>query len=112
MLARLKDYLVALYQREPARSNAVIVAAVVAGAGAVGVVLSAPLVLGVVVLVAPFVVAELTRPKVVPIKAAIEAVDETGAAAFDAGLAIGAQRAEVQATVDRIEGSGPDLPTP
>lgn len=66
MLTRLKEYLVALYLREPARSNAAIVTAVLAIAGAVGVAVSAPVVLTVVVIVAPFVVAELTRPRVTP----------------------------------------------
>ncbi len=66
MLSRLKTYLIDLYNREPARANAAIVAGVVAAAGALGVVLSAPVVLGVVVLIAPFIVSELTRPKVTP----------------------------------------------
>jgi hypothetical protein len=66
VLTRLKDFIVALYLREPARSNAGIAAVVVAAAGAVGVVVSAPIVLGVIALIAPFIVAELTRPKVTP----------------------------------------------
>lgn len=66
MLGRFRDFVVDLYNREPARSNAAIVAAVVAIGGAVGVAVSAPAVLAVVVVLAPFVVAELTRPKVTP----------------------------------------------
>lgn len=85
MLTRVKDYLVALYNREPARANAAIVAAVVAAAGAVGVALSAPGVLAVVVLVAPFVVAELTRPKVVPLDDVQDAVGVATSLGYDIG---------------------------
>ena len=57
---RAYDY----YQREPARVHGVVVSAVIALAAAVGVVLDVGTVTGIVVAVAPLVVAELTRSKV------------------------------------------------
>jgi hypothetical protein len=86
VFTRLKDYIVALYLREPARSNAAIVAAVLAVAGAVGVVVSAPIVLGAVTLIAPFVVAELTRPKVTPDVKVEAKVAQAEERAFDEGF--------------------------
>jgi hypothetical protein len=94
VLTRLKNYLVDLYQREPARANAAIVAGIVAAAGAVGVVLSAPVILTVVVLAAPFVVAELTRPRVTPEVAVREQLREQAQASYGAGLVAGVQGAQ------------------
>ncbi len=92
-----------LYAREPARVNAGIVSVVLAAAGIAGVIVSAPAltVIGLVVaFVAPAVVAELTRPKIIPLEVAITAVDQTGAAAFDAGQRLERDRAELSARLD------------
>lgn len=86
LLARLGQKLADLYNREPARSNAAIVTVVVALAAALGLVLSSGVigVIGVVVaLVAPELVAELTRPKVVPTQKIVDALPLHPA---DAGL--------------------------
>jgi hypothetical protein len=77
-----------LYAREPARVNAAIVTGVVLVLGLVGVVVS-PMVAGiiaaVVAFVAPILVAELTRPKVVPTAQAEERVQMTAEVAYAEG---------------------------
>lgn len=92
MLTRLKTYLIDLYQREPARTNAAIVAGVIAAGAALGVALSAPVVLAVVTLAAPFIVAELTRAKVTPDVQVVEKEQ----AAFEAGVELASRPANAE----------------
>jgi hypothetical protein len=75
IIERAKVAGLSLYQREPARVNGAVVALVLAGAAALGLAVSAPAVVAVVAFIAPLVVAELTRPKVVPV-AKIEVAEE------------------------------------
>lgn len=88
MLEALKAKLADLYAREPARVNAAVVTAVLAIAGAVGLVFSAGTVAvvgSIAAIIVPIVVAELTRPKVVPVAIADEAIAAVSADSYHAG---------------------------
>lgn len=76
MIERLKAKLKALYDREPARVNAAVVTGVTTLAALVGLVLGATeiaIIGGLVGFILPELMAELTRPKVLP-DAKVEAI--------------------------------------
>lgn len=86
LIERLKVKFAALYAAEPARVNAAVVGLLVAAAGAVGVATGGvPVIAAVVAFFVPELVAELTRPKVVP-EAKVNAVIAESVTGADVGL--------------------------